>query len=203
MIFKSESCFSGVLGYLGLAVLGELVLKMLSSLGFYCSCSCPWLSQSGYIWCYLFLVSLTVTCPCFKPLCQYYWDTSSRVWSTMVQGQLWGADRNQKDPVPSCSLFLCPGGSGGSLLGQEFEQKWWSYLCLKVCWLSWETSSPLVVFIYLVLWHRISSRHRWKPEVSCPRLFLGSCAFRVLGRSLWAEVVVLPVLTGFSALLGD
>ena len=26
------------------------------------------------------------------------------VWRAVVQGQLWGADRNQKDPVPGCSL---------------------------------------------------------------------------------------------------
>jgi hypothetical protein len=32
--FKYESCFSGVLGYPGLAVLGVLVLMMLSGLGF-------------------------------------------------------------------------------------------------------------------------------------------------------------------------
>ena len=28
------------------------------------------------------------------------------VWRAVAQGQLWGADRNQKDPVPSCSLDL-------------------------------------------------------------------------------------------------
>ena len=27
------------------------------------------------------------------------------VWTAVVQGQLWGADRNWKDPVPSCSLL--------------------------------------------------------------------------------------------------
>ena len=26
------------------------------------------------------------------------------VWRAVAQGQLWGADRNQKDPVPGCSL---------------------------------------------------------------------------------------------------
>ena len=38
----------------------------------------------------------------------------------------------------SCVLMAL----SGSLLGQEFEQKWWSYLCSQVCLHSWETSSP-------------------------------------------------------------
>ena len=53
----------------------------------------------------------------------------------------------RQKPEGSCpQLFL---GScvlmalGGSLLGQEFEQKWWSYLCSQVCQHSWETSSLL------------------------------------------------------------
>jgi hypothetical protein len=46
---------------------------------------------------------------------------------------------------------------GRYLLGQEFEQKWWSYLCSQVCEHSWETSSLLEVFGYGELWHRISS----------------------------------------------
>ena len=44
---------------------------------------------------------------------------------------------------------------------------------------------------------------RQKPEVSCPWLFLGSCVLKSLGRSLRAEVVVLPVLTGVPTLLVD
>ena len=47
---------------------------------------------------------------------------------------------------------------GRSLLGQEVERKWWSYLCSKVCWHSWETSSLLVLFGYRALWQEISSR---------------------------------------------
>jgi hypothetical protein len=49
---------------------------------------------------------------------------------------------------------------GRSLLGQEFKQKWWSYLCSHMCWHSWETSSLLKVFGYGALWHGISSRRR-------------------------------------------
>jgi hypothetical protein len=36
-----------------------------------------------------------------------------------------------------------------------------------------------------------------------PGLFLSSCVLRSLCRSLRAELVVLPVLTGLPALLGD
>ena len=78
----------------------------------------------------------------------------------------------------SCVLMAL----GRSLLGQEFEQKWWSYLCSQVCQHSWETSSLLVVFGYGVLWHRISSWHRQELEESCPSLLLSSCDLRVLGR---------------------
>ena len=36
----------------------------------------------------------------------------------------------------------------GPLLGQEFEQKLWSYLCSQVCGHSWGTSSLPMVFEY-------------------------------------------------------
>ena len=65
-------------------------------------------------------------------------------------------------------------------MGQEFEEKWWSYLCLQVCRHSWETSSILAVFVYVALWHRISSGRRQRLEDSCPRQPLGSCVLRVL-----------------------
>ena len=55
---------------------------------------------------------------------------------------------------------------GRSLLGKVFEQKWWSYLCSQACQHSWETRSLQEVFGYEVLWHRISSGHRWQPEES-------------------------------------
>ena len=42
-----------------------------------------------------------------------------------------------------------------------------------------------------------------KAEESCPRLLLGSCILRALGESLGAEVVVLSLFIGLSALLGD
>jgi hypothetical protein len=99
----------------------------------------------------------------------------------------------------SCVLMaLCR-----SLLGQEFEQELSSYLCSQVCQHSWENSSLLLVFGYREMWHRVSSGHRWKLEDSCPSLLLGFCVLRAMVAYLWAEVVVLPVLTGLSALLGD
>ena len=74
--------------------------------------------------------------------------------------------------LDSCVLMA----HGVSLLGQEFEQKWWSYLCSQVCQHSWETSSLPVVFGYGALWHRISS---------------GSCgigsAHRGEGERVWEE----------------
>jgi hypothetical protein len=48
---KSESCFSHVLVYLGLAVVGELGSDEPNRLGFSCLYSCACLSPSGYLWC--------------------------------------------------------------------------------------------------------------------------------------------------------
>jgi hypothetical protein len=66
---------------------------------------------------------------------------------------------------------------------------------------------PALSWKYLgIIWplcHMIGSWLRQKPEGSCPRLLLSSCVLRSLGGSLWGEVVVIPVLTGLSALLGD
>ena len=80
----------------------------------------------------------------------------------------------------SCVLIAL----AGSLLGQDFEQKLWSYLCSQVHWCSWEFNFFLMVFGYASLWHRISSQCRWKLEGSCPRPFLGSRVVRALGLSL-------------------
>jgi hypothetical protein len=44
----------------------------------------------------------------------------------------------------SCVLMTL----GRFLLGQEFEQMWWFYLCSQVCQHSWETISFPVVFRY-------------------------------------------------------
>lgn len=46
-------------------------------------------------------------------------------------------------------------------------------------------------------------RARRNMEGSCPRLLLVSCVQRTPGRSLGAGVVVLPLLSDVSALLGD
>ena len=72
---------------------------------------------------------------------------------------------------------------GRSLLGQEIEERWWSYLCTQVCRYSWETSSLMMVFVYVALWPRINSGCRRTLEDSCPRMLLGSCVLWVSGCS--------------------
>ena len=67
------------------------------------------------------------------------------VWRTVITGSALGC---RQKPEGSCPQLIL--GSyvlmalGGSLLGQGFEEKWWSYLCLQVCRYSWETSSIYV-----------------------------------------------------------
>ena len=78
----------------------------------------------------------------------------------------------------SCVLMAM----GGSLLGQEFEEKWWSYLYSQECSHSWETSSLLVVFVCSSV-----AEDRLQAQMETgrlrPRLPLGSCALRVPGTS--------------------
>ena len=88
---------------------------------------------------------------------------------------------------------------GWSFLGQEFEEKWWSYLCSQVCRHIWGTNTLLVVFVYVALWHRINSGCRWNWKAPVPGSFLCPEVFNML---LWTAVMVLCVLTGLSALLG-
>jgi hypothetical protein len=49
--FKSESCFSSVLGYSEFAVLDNWVLMIPSMLSLWCLCSCTCLSPFGNLWC--------------------------------------------------------------------------------------------------------------------------------------------------------
>jgi hypothetical protein len=88
----------------------------------------------------------------------------------------------RQKPEGSCpQLFL---GScvlmalGGSVLGQEFEEKWWSYLCSQVCRHFWETSSLLAVFGYGPLWHRLQAQMEIRRPLLCSRVL------KVPGRSL-------------------
>ena len=134
------------------------------------------------------MLSLTVACPSCKPGYGKLWHKVSS-----------GVQMETRILSPAVSWFLCTYGSGWmalarSLLGQEFEQKWRSYLCSQVCQHSWDTCFLQLVFGYRVLWHRISSGCRQKPEGSCARLPLVSLVQRFLSRSPRAEVVVLPVL---------
>jgi hypothetical protein len=99
----------------------------------------------------------------------------------------------------SCVLMAL----GWSLLGQEFEQNWWycAHRCVDT------PGKPALSQRYLGLEHCSTGSTpwcRWKLEGSCPRLILSSCVLRVgVGGSLRAEMLVLPVLTRVSALLGD
>ena len=108
------------------------------------------------------------------------------VWRAVAQDQLRAQTKTWRFLfLGSCVLMAL----GSSLLGQEFEQKWWSFLSSQVCQHSLETCSLLALFGYGALWHRISSRHRQKPEGSCPRMLFGSYVLRALGRSLVFQVL--------------
>ena len=107
----------------------------------------------------------------------------------------------RQKPEGSCPQMIL-GSCVLMTLGQEFEERWWSYLCTQVCRYSWKTSSLVVIFVYVALWLRISSRCRWSLEDSCPRLLLASCVIRVSGWFLCAAGVVLLVLSDLSVLLG-
>lgn len=48
---------------------------------------------------------------------------------------------------------------------------------------------------------QFSSEYSQKPEVPCPRGLLPLCVLRLLGRSLEAEKLVLPLLSGVYVLL--
>ena len=65
----SESCFSGVMVYPGLAVVENWVLMMPSNLGFCCLCSYTCILPSDYLWCYLPLLYLTGAHPSCDPGC--------------------------------------------------------------------------------------------------------------------------------------
>jgi hypothetical protein len=77
-----------------------------------------------------------------------------------------------------------------------------------VCQHSWETCSPWEEFGYGELWHRASSGVQMEigkilsPTVSW-FLSLDGSGWVPLGPGIWAEMVVLTVLSGVSALLGD
>ena len=79
----------------------------------------------------------------------------------------------------SCALMV----QGRFLLFQKFEERELSYLCTQVCRHSWETSSLVVVFVYVALWPRISSGCRQKSEDFFSKLLLGS--FVLLGVLDW------------------
>ena len=124
------------------------VLMMPSSLHFCCFCSCPCFLPSGYLW-WLVLLSLTVTCPFCKPVCQYSWETSS-LWEEFGCGELWHRISSRvlmetgKILSLALSYFLCPDSSG------------WLPLLPGV----WTEVKVLPVFtcVSALLWNQLSPR---------------------------------------------
>ena len=156
MILNQSLAFLVCWGYPGLTVLGELGSDDAKELWFLLLMFFP--LPLG-IWLSLVLAGLAISdCglsllqACVSALLGYQFSLGGIwLWGTVAQVTP-GAEGNWKDPVPCCSLVP---GSQWLLVhpsGQEFEQKWWSYLCSQVCWHSWETSSLLRVFGYGALW---------------------------------------------------
>jgi hypothetical protein len=127
------------------------------------------LSPSGYLWCYLVLLSLTLVYLSCKPFCQQSWETSSLGQNLCMKicgtGPAPGPSLKPEGSCPWLFIGFCVLiAVGRSLLGQEFQWKPWSHLCSQVFQHFWETSSFLEGFGYEELWHRVSFRHRWNPE---------------------------------------
>ena len=91
-----------------------------------------------------------------------------------------------------------------TLLSLSVAYPYWK----PVCQYSWETSSLLEEFGYREMWYRVSFRvqtETWRilfpavPWFLCP----DGSGMVPLGPWIWIEVMVLPMLTAMSALLGD
>ena len=84
-------------------MVGELGSDDASSLSFCSLCSAACLSPSGYLWCYLFFLSLTVACSSCKPVFQYSWETilSRRNLGMKRFGTVSALGCRQKLPQPS------------------------------------------------------------------------------------------------------
>lgn len=104
--------------------------------------SCPCLLPSQYLWCSLFLMSLTVAlCSCnlcVSTLGRPAVSPRDLGTKSCYTGQLQAADGNRKDSVLDSSLVLVSWG----LQAGPSEQISWSYLCSQACQHSWETISP-------------------------------------------------------------
>ena len=163
--FKSEPCFSGVLGYPGLSG-----------------------GRTGFWWCQIALVSVAnvlalaschlVICGVSWSCCLWLWlvppvsQCVSTSWRPVLSGRILGMTRavaqgqfrvqTETGRILSQAAppFLCPEGSGGRLWAEVLVLG----LCSQVCPQSWKSSSLQAVFGYGALWHRIRSRHRQKPE---------------------------------------
>ena len=160
---------------------------MPSSLDFCCLCchSCPCVLPPCYLWCWLTLLSLIVGFSSCKTVSQSTWVTSS-LCKEFGYGELWHMVSSGVQSETGIKLsqfvpqFLCLDGFVWSLLGQESEKKQWSYLCLLVCWHSWEIRSLPAVFGQGELWHRVSSWCRCKQEGSVLWVLLGSISWGIV-----------------------
>jgi hypothetical protein len=116
VIFKCKSCFSGVLGYPGLAMVGELDSDDTKYLWFLLIKFLCFFLLSGYLWCYLLLLVLTAACSSCDPvnlgvsalLGDQFFLNWIWVWRAVSQGLLWGAKGDLKDPVFSFSVVHDP-----------------------------------------------------------------------------------------------
>ena len=87
-------------------------LMMPSSFGFCCLGFYAWLLSSGFLWCFMVLLSLMVASPSCKTLCHCSYrllfshqDVGTEICRTR---SAMGAGGNRKCPVPDCSCFLYP-----------------------------------------------------------------------------------------------
>jgi hypothetical protein len=153
-----------VLGYLGLTVVGELasddakkpwfllLMFLPLPLTICLSLVLPGLAISD---CGLYLLQ-----PCLSLFLGDKFSLGGMwVWRAVAQGHLRGAKENLL-LLGSCVLMAM----GGSLLGQEFGQKCWPYLCSQVYCHSGDTSSLQEVFNWV--WSALVLDHRQKPEGS-------------------------------------
>jgi hypothetical protein len=176
------------------------------------------LSLSFAFWLSLVLTGLALSdCGCLscKPVCQA-WKTSTPGRPVLSgrnlgmescdTGSPLGYKQRPEDPVASWSLvpmswWLCEGPSWAKILKRST-----GLTCAHRCHRHfWETSSLLMVFVHIALWHRINSGHRRETtrllSQATPLLVL--CPQGSENGFPWAAVVFLPVLTpGLSTLLG-
>ena len=144
--FKSESAFLVCWGNQGLLCWENWVLMMPSCLGLFAYVivlAFYHLVISGVSWCcclwlwLVYLASLCVSIPgrpvlAGRKLSMESCDTGSALGCRQKPEGSW--------PLLILGSYVLM-ALGEPLLGQKFEEKWWSYLCSQMCRHSWESSS--------------------------------------------------------------